>query len=190
MYSLFPGYDELTCRCGAEVIYPPIPCGTRPPVCSQPCGRLHSCSHPVNHTCHSDDHCPKCTFLTEKMCMGGHEVKTMNYALCAISIHFLNINIVCTYIYIYIHMYLVLRKRRKEKSRNKLKRGNNYCFTLRMDAIVLLSAYTCTSTLYSVCVYTGTLHMYMYMQVHCMCRLADRAMFRISLRCVSTSRAT
>ena len=29
----------------------------------------------VRHTCHSDEVCTPCTFLTEKMCMGGHEVR-------------------------------------------------------------------------------------------------------------------
>lgn len=40
------GYEELTCHCGAEVIYPPIPCGTRPPPCYLPCARMHTCQHP------------------------------------------------------------------------------------------------------------------------------------------------
>ncbi|XP_041366295.1 transcriptional repressor NF-X1-like [Gigantopelta aegis] len=68
-------FDELTCHCGAEVIYPPIPCGTRPPECRRLCARVHPCSHPVRHTCHSDELCPPCTELTEKMCMGGHETR-------------------------------------------------------------------------------------------------------------------
>ena len=28
-------FDELTCLCGAQVTYPPVPCGTRPPECHQ-----------------------------------------------------------------------------------------------------------------------------------------------------------
>lgn len=41
-----PGFDELTCHCGASVIYPPVPCGTRPPECTQTCARIHECDHP------------------------------------------------------------------------------------------------------------------------------------------------
>ena len=41
-----PGFDELTCHCGASVIYPPVPCGTRPPECTQTCARVHECDHP------------------------------------------------------------------------------------------------------------------------------------------------
>lgn len=40
------GFDELTCHCGASVIYPPVPCGTRPPECTQTCARMHECDHP------------------------------------------------------------------------------------------------------------------------------------------------
>ena len=32
-------------------------------------------SHPVTHTCHCEEECPPCTFLTEKLCMGEHEVR-------------------------------------------------------------------------------------------------------------------
>ena len=73
------GYDELTCHCGAEIVYPPIPCGTRPPACSRPCARIHPCGHPVNHDCHSDEVCPPCTFLMEKLCVGEHEVWTLYF---------------------------------------------------------------------------------------------------------------
>ena len=66
-------FHELTCHCGAAVIYPPVPCGTRPPDCSQPCRREHPCGHPVHHTCHSDTHCPPCTHLTNKVCYCGRE---------------------------------------------------------------------------------------------------------------------
>ena len=31
-------FDELTCWCGATAIQPPVPCGTAPPSCTQPCG--------------------------------------------------------------------------------------------------------------------------------------------------------
>uniref|UniRef100_A0A4W3JUM6 Nuclear transcription factor, X-box binding 1 n=1 Tax=Callorhinchus milii TaxID=7868 RepID=A0A4W3JUM6_CALMI len=68
-------FDELTCHCGASVIYPPVPCGTKPPECKNPCCRLHECDHPVFHNCHSDEKCPPCTYLTQKWCMGKHELR-------------------------------------------------------------------------------------------------------------------
>ncbi|MEJ1277058.1 nuclear transcription factor X-box binding 1 [Cricetulus griseus] len=71
-----PGFDELTCHCGASVIYPPVPCGTRPPECTQTCARTHECDHPVYHSCHSEEKCPPCTFLTQKWCMGKHELRS------------------------------------------------------------------------------------------------------------------
>jgi len=40
-------FDELRCECGTEVIYPPVPCGTTPPLCNRPCTRPHSCGHTV-----------------------------------------------------------------------------------------------------------------------------------------------
>ena len=49
VYPCVTGFDELTCTCGAEVLLPPIPCGTRPPECHQPCTREHACKHPGIH---------------------------------------------------------------------------------------------------------------------------------------------
>ncbi|MEQ2313380.1 Transcriptional repressor NF-X1 [Ameca splendens] len=69
-------FDELTCHCGASVLYPPIPCGTKPPECKNPCMRRHECDHPVFHNCHSDEKCPPCTYLTQKWCMGKHEQRS------------------------------------------------------------------------------------------------------------------
>ena len=66
-------FDELSCPCGAAVLYPPVACGVRPPECSRTCGRRHDCSHPVSHNCHSEETCPACTTLTVKTCYGGHE---------------------------------------------------------------------------------------------------------------------
>ncbi|KAK1796942.1 hypothetical protein P4O66_008255, partial [Electrophorus voltai] len=40
-------FDELPCYCGATVMYPPVPCGTKPPECKNPCTRPHDCDHPV-----------------------------------------------------------------------------------------------------------------------------------------------
>uniref|UniRef100_A0A8D3DB60 Nuclear transcription factor, X-box binding 1 n=1 Tax=Scophthalmus maximus TaxID=52904 RepID=A0A8D3DB60_SCOMX len=67
-------FDELTCHCGLTVLYPPISCGTKPPECKNLCTRRHECDHPVFHNCHSEEKCPPCTYLTQKWCMGKHEV--------------------------------------------------------------------------------------------------------------------
>lgn len=66
-------FDEITCHCERTVLQPPLPCGTQPPPCRYACERPKSCGHPqVAHNCHSDeDTCPKCPFLTPKMCMCG-----------------------------------------------------------------------------------------------------------------------
>ncbi|KAM4533753.1 transcriptional repressor NF-X1 [Odontesthes bonariensis] len=69
-------FDELTCHCGLTVLYPPIPCGTKPPECKNLCTRRHDCDHPVFHNCHSEDKCPPCTYLTQKWCMGKHEQRS------------------------------------------------------------------------------------------------------------------
>ncbi|XP_033841815.1 transcriptional repressor NF-X1 [Periophthalmus magnuspinnatus] len=69
-------FDELTCHCGLSVLYPPIPCGTKPPECKNTCTRRHDCDHPVFHNCHSEDKCPPCTYLTQKWCMGNHEQRS------------------------------------------------------------------------------------------------------------------
>ncbi|XP_065082220.1 protein shuttle craft-like [Ochlerotatus camptorhynchus] len=66
-------FDELTCECGASVIYPPVPCGTKKPPCDKPCSRRHHCSHPVLHNCHSDTKCAPCVVLTTQYCYGKHE---------------------------------------------------------------------------------------------------------------------
>lgn len=66
-------FEEITCNCGRSVLYPPLPCGTQPPSCSFPCERRKPCGHPqTQHNCHTDEEsCPKCPFLTEKMCLCG-----------------------------------------------------------------------------------------------------------------------
>uniref|UniRef100_A0ACB8EC29 Uncharacterized protein n=1 Tax=Sphaerodactylus townsendi TaxID=933632 RepID=A0ACB8EC29_9SAUR len=66
-------FEELTCYCGESIIYPPIPCGTRPPECKNSCTRPHECDHPVYHSCHNEEKCPPCTYLVQKWCMGRHE---------------------------------------------------------------------------------------------------------------------
>ncbi|XP_034830503.1 protein shuttle craft-like [Maniola hyperantus] len=65
-------FDELHCECGAEVIMPPVRCGTKPPACNSPCRRERPCGHPPHHSCHSGD-CPPCVVLTTKSCYGRHE---------------------------------------------------------------------------------------------------------------------
>lgn len=66
-------FEEIPCNCGRTILYPPLPCGTQPPPCSFPCERPKACGHPQTaHNCHTDEeNCPKCPFLTEKMCLCG-----------------------------------------------------------------------------------------------------------------------
>ncbi|TDG41920.1 hypothetical protein AWZ03_011656 [Drosophila navojoa] len=66
-------FEELYCECGAEVIYPPVPCGTKKPVCKRPCSRTHGCEHPPQHNCHAAATCPPCMMFTTKWCHGQHE---------------------------------------------------------------------------------------------------------------------
>ncbi|XP_070566211.1 transcriptional repressor NF-X1-like [Ptychodera flava] len=70
------GFDELACHCGATILFPPIPCGTRVPECGRLCVREHDCEHPVQHSCHSEEQCPPCTFLVKRQCMGKHEMRS------------------------------------------------------------------------------------------------------------------
>ncbi|XP_076464689.1 protein shuttle craft-like isoform X2 [Babylonia areolata] len=74
-HCLQASFEELTCHCGAEVMEPPVPCGTKPPTCHRICTRQHNCDHPVRHTCHSEDACPPCAELVQKMCMGDHQLR-------------------------------------------------------------------------------------------------------------------
>ncbi|KAJ5166732.1 Zinc finger NF-X1-type [Penicillium canariense] len=69
-------FEEISCNCGRSILYPPQPCGTKPPACSFPCGRPKPCGHPQTaHNCHTDEEsCPKCPFLTEKECLCGKRV--------------------------------------------------------------------------------------------------------------------
>lgn len=74
------GWEELTCHCGASVLYPPIPCGAKPPACHRLCRRPHSCGHPVSHECHDDtEKCPPCTVFVKKSCFCGAESKDSVY---------------------------------------------------------------------------------------------------------------
>uniref|UniRef100_A0A1B0A839 Protein shuttle craft n=1 Tax=Glossina pallidipes TaxID=7398 RepID=A0A1B0A839_GLOPL len=66
-------FEELFCECGAEVIYPPVPCGTKRPLCKRPCSRKHPCDHSPQHNCHSAASCPPCMMFTTKWCFGQHE---------------------------------------------------------------------------------------------------------------------
>ncbi|PLB54204.1 hypothetical protein P170DRAFT_431840 [Aspergillus steynii IBT 23096] len=69
-------FEEISCNCGRSVLHPPLPCGTQPPPCSAPCERPKPCGHPQTpHNCHTDDEvCPKCPYLTEKLCLCGKQV--------------------------------------------------------------------------------------------------------------------
>lgn len=88
-------FDELYCECGAQVIYPPVACGTKRPACEKPCSRQHPCDHSVTHNCHSGklqkeflriansfyifsfflsaQTCPPCMAFTTQYCYGMHE---------------------------------------------------------------------------------------------------------------------
>ncbi|KAL0122646.1 hypothetical protein PUN28_007399 [Cardiocondyla obscurior] len=68
-------FEELYCECGSEVIYPPVPCGTRRPTCNRPCSREHQCNHEVLHNCHSEPTCTPCSVLTQRWCHGRHELR-------------------------------------------------------------------------------------------------------------------
>ncbi|KAF7718175.1 Zinc finger NF-X1-type transcription factor [Penicillium ucsense] len=69
-------FEEIPCNCGRSILYPPQPCGTKPPACPFPCSRPKPCGHPQTvHNCHLDEEsCPKCPFLTEKECLCGKKV--------------------------------------------------------------------------------------------------------------------
>jgi transcriptional repressor NF-X1 len=69
-------FEEIACHCGRSVLYPPLPCGTKPPPCRFDCERPKPCGHPQTaHNCHPDDEsCPKCPFLTEKKCLCGKKL--------------------------------------------------------------------------------------------------------------------
>jgi len=75
-------FDEVSCNCGKTVLQPPLPCGTKHPVCRLPCQRYKSCGHPQTaHTCHEDNEsCPNCPFLVEKACMCGK--KSLKHQPC------------------------------------------------------------------------------------------------------------
>lgn len=66
-------FHELQCECGAQVIYPPVACGTKKPACDKPCTRRHVCDHAVLHNCHTGPTCPPCMIQTTKWCFGKHE---------------------------------------------------------------------------------------------------------------------
>ncbi|KZS97106.1 hypothetical protein SISNIDRAFT_406427 [Sistotremastrum niveocremeum HHB9708] len=65
-------FDEMICACGRTVLIPPIPCGTKIS-CPYPCSRPPpACGHPKTpHSCHEDDNCPPCPYLTKRLCMCG-----------------------------------------------------------------------------------------------------------------------
>ncbi|XP_055973125.1 transcriptional repressor NF-X1 isoform X2 [Sorex fumeus] len=46
--------------------------------CEEPChrGNCQTCWQAIYHSCHSEEKCPPCTFLTQKWCMGKHELRS------------------------------------------------------------------------------------------------------------------
>uniref|UniRef100_A0A2K6V2K0 Transcriptional repressor NF-X1 n=1 Tax=Saimiri boliviensis boliviensis TaxID=39432 RepID=A0A2K6V2K0_SAIBB len=46
--------------------------------CEEPChrGNCQICWQAMYHSCHSEEKCPPCTFLTQKWCMGKHELRS------------------------------------------------------------------------------------------------------------------
>ncbi|KAL6003419.1 NF-X1-type zinc finger protein nfxl1 [Asimina triloba] len=66
-------FTDLSCACGQTVIPPPLPCGTPPPSCQQPCAVAQPCGHPSTHSCHFGD-CLPCTVPVAKECIGGHVI--------------------------------------------------------------------------------------------------------------------
>ena len=75
-------FEEISCNCGKTVLQPPLPCGTKPPLCKFECERRKDCGHPrVPHNCHGDaESCPKCPFLGQKPCLCGK--KTLKNQPC------------------------------------------------------------------------------------------------------------
>src|SRR5690606_28568820 len=69
-------WTEVHCRCGAQVLYPPLACNTGRPTCDRPCSRPHPCDHTPTHQCHDEDQCPPCTEFVDRLCYGGHEICT------------------------------------------------------------------------------------------------------------------
>nr|NP_001071774.1 transcription factor protein [Ciona intestinalis]BAE06581.1 transcription factor protein [Ciona intestinalis] len=68
-------FDELRCYCNDKVIFPPIPCGMKPPECNNECTRMHPCTHPIRHSCHTEENCPPCVELVKKTCNCGRTVR-------------------------------------------------------------------------------------------------------------------
>eukprot|EP00127_Corallochytrium_limacisporum_P006179 Clim_evm18s220 gene=Clim_evmTU18s220 len=68
-------WNDLTCACGAQRLEPPQPCGTKPPVCDQPCPRAQPCGHLATHTCHPDGPCAPCHARVTRRCAGGHVLR-------------------------------------------------------------------------------------------------------------------
>lgn len=65
----------LTCRCGRTLSAPPpLPCGTLPPECTEPCSLTRICGHSnLDHKCHFGE-CPPCKVIVERECVGHHDV--------------------------------------------------------------------------------------------------------------------
>ncbi|KAI9032112.1 hypothetical protein DFJ74DRAFT_601809 [Hyaloraphidium curvatum] len=73
---LSASFEDLSCHCGRTVLFPPIPCGAKPPRCRHNCIRQRDCGHPMQeHECHNDSvSCPPCVVLVEKPCVCERKV--------------------------------------------------------------------------------------------------------------------
>lgn len=69
-------HEPYICECGQTRLDPPILCQTKLPECPHQCVRPRPCKHASGHLCHSrTEPCPPCVTLTEKVCVGGHDIK-------------------------------------------------------------------------------------------------------------------
>ena len=70
----------LVCACGAEVILPPVLCGTQIPTCERQCRKELPCEHLCYYRCHFGN-CPPCEELVTKKCLCGNT--TINKVKCS-----------------------------------------------------------------------------------------------------------
>lgn len=61
------------CACGRTRQDPPILCGSKPPHCPHPCGKIKPCGHECTSLCHPGE-CPDCLVSVDKRCECGKMV--------------------------------------------------------------------------------------------------------------------